>query len=115
LGVDNWQLYAGGTVFSGGEGEEGGSSKMQVRNVSAIVGHPQFQFKRFLYEQDVALVRLERPLLLDEQLVGAVCLTSNSVEPKQPLCVTAGWGYSSRIPRTYSLFLIWRERKKLQK
>jgi Trypsin len=95
LSEGNWQLFAGGTVFSA----EDPDGKMQVRNVSAIVGHPQFQFNRFLYEQDVALVRLERPLLLDEQLVGAVCLSSKSVEPKQPLCVTAGWGYSSRIPR----------------
>lgn len=94
LSADQWQVFAGGSVFM----PDDDAHKMQSREVRAIVAHPQARFNRFLYEQDVALVRLARPLSLTGPVVGAICLTGRSIEPRQ-LCVTAGWGYNSRDAR----------------
>jgi hypothetical protein len=90
LSSNQWQVFAGGSVFTPDE-----TSRMQTYEVRSIVAHPQARFNRFLYEQDVALVRVSRPLELNGHVVGAICLTSRAIEPRQ-LCVTAGWGYNSR-------------------
>lgn len=43
-----------------------------------------------MYNGDLVAVELKNPLNFN-QAVGAVCLASDPIEPRQ-LCATAGWG-----------------------
>lgn len=49
------------------------------------------KYLQFEYINDAVLVELREPLQFGRN-VSAVCLPNKDIEPKQQLCVTAGWG-----------------------
>ncbi|XP_063223858.1 uncharacterized protein LOC134531825 isoform X2 [Bacillus rossius redtenbacheri] len=87
LAPDTWAVFAGGSMFDEDKPER------QIRKVQAIVPHPQAKFNQFVFNDDLALVRLADPLALT-RYVSAVCLPEEEIEPRQ-LCVTAGWSYAA--------------------
>jgi len=65
----------------------------QIREVRSIIPYPQVKYNQFLYNNDIALIELNQPLMFTRN-VGAICLPEKEIEPRQ-ICVTAGWGYTS--------------------
>lgn len=65
----------------------------QIREVRSIIPYPQVKYNQFLYNNDIALIELNQPLIFNHS-VGPICLPEKEIEPRQ-LCVTAGWGYTS--------------------
>jgi hypothetical protein len=87
LTAENWVALGGGSMF------ESDRSKTQIQEVRAIIPYPQVKYNQFLYNNDIALIELNQPLMFTRN-VGAICLPEKEIEPRQ-ICVTAGWGYTS--------------------
>lgn len=53
------------------------------------------KYNQFLYNNDIALVELEKPLTFSRN-VSAICLPKHPIQQFQPrqICVMAGWGFS---------------------
>ena len=79
-------------IFGGPSGPDATKQGTQIRMVEAIVPHPRSSRGKHLEEQDLALVRLQEPLVFSDR-VSAVCLAEEEVEEVQ-VCVTAGWSSS---------------------
>lgn len=62
-----WQLFTGGDMLKG-------------YLVKTIVPYPQVKYNQFLYNNDIALIELEKPLAFSRN-ISAVCL------PRQPIQV----------------------------
>ncbi|KAK0182266.1 hypothetical protein PV327_000421 [Microctonus hyperodae] len=75
---DHWELFIGRDL----------QKSIGVKN---IIPYPQVKYNQFLYNNDIALIQLERPLVFSRN-VSAVCLPSQQLQPRA-LCVTVGWGF----------------------
>ncbi|XP_044588810.1 titin homolog isoform X1 [Cotesia glomerata] len=75
---NNWEIYTGRDL----------QKSTQVKN---IIPYPQVKYNQFLYNDDIALIQLEEPLVFSRN-VSAVCLPNQQFQPRA-LCVTAGWGF----------------------
>lgn len=87
LTAENWVAFGGGSMF------ETDKPETQIREVRSIIPYPQVKYNQFLYNNDIALIELNQPLMFTRN-VGAICLPEKEIEPRQ-ICVTAGWGYTS--------------------
>ncbi|KAK0164312.1 hypothetical protein PV328_002956 [Microctonus aethiopoides] len=75
---DHWELFIGRDL----------QKSIGVKN---IIPYPQVKYNQFMYNNDIALIQLERPLVFSRN-VSAVCLPSQQLQPRA-LCVTVGWGF----------------------
>lgn len=66
---NGWQLYTG-------------ENQLKAHPVRSIIPYPQVKYNQFLYNNDIALVELAKPLTFSRN-VGAVCL------PKHPFQVSS--------------------------
>ena len=73
-------------VLFGGPSDD---SSQQIRIVASLSPHPWAQRAQHLTRYDLALVRLQEPLVFSDT-VSAVCLAEQEVQQQQ-LCVSAGW------------------------
>lgn len=87
LNEQDWKLFGGATTFD----TDNGSG--ETRKIVAIIPHPRVKFNQFLFSNDLALVKIEQPLLFSSN-TGAICLPEQEIQPRQ-ICVTAGWGMNS--------------------
>ncbi|KAK6644833.1 hypothetical protein RUM43_001106 [Polyplax serrata] len=87
LNEQDWKLFGGATTFD----TDNGSG--ETRKIIAIIPHPRVKFNQFLFSNDLALVKIEQPLLFSSN-TGAICLPEQEIQPRQ-ICVTAGWGMNS--------------------
>jgi len=63
----------------------------QVRKASEIIVHPQYNHP-VLYNNDIALIKLERPVVLNSH-VNTICLPQPGVSvPLNSACYITGWG-----------------------
>ncbi|XP_034937200.1 uncharacterized protein [Chelonus insularis] len=74
----NWEMLTGREL----------QKSVKVKN---IIPYPQVKYNQFLYNDDIALIQLETPLILSRNL-SAICLPNQQFQPRA-LCVTAGWGF----------------------
>ncbi|KOC69873.1 Atrial natriuretic peptide-converting enzyme [Habropoda laboriosa] len=74
-----WQLFTGENL-------------LKAHPVRNIIPYPQVKYNQFLYNNDIALVELEKPLTFSRN-VSAVCLPKHPIQPRQ-ICVMVGWGFS---------------------
>ncbi|XP_008556076.1 uncharacterized protein LOC103577281 [Microplitis demolitor] len=75
---NNWEIFTGRDL----------QKSTQVKN---IIPYPQVKYNQFLYNDDIALIQLEEPLVFSRN-VSAVCVPNQQFQPRA-LCVTAGWGF----------------------
>ncbi|XP_074104108.1 uncharacterized protein LOC141530725 isoform X2 [Cotesia typhae] len=75
---NSWEIYTGRDL----------QKSTQVKN---IIPYPQVKYNQFLYNDDIALIQLDEPLVFSRN-VSAVCLPNQQFQPRA-LCVTAGWGF----------------------
>lgn len=79
---NGWQLFTGENL-------------LKAHPVRNIIPYPQVKYNQFLYNNDIALVELEKPLTFSRN-VSAICLPKHPIQQFQPrqICVMAGWGFS---------------------
>ncbi|KAM7533847.1 hypothetical protein Aperf_G00000112938 [Anoplocephala perfoliata] len=80
------------------EGTRRRNEKESDHIVDLVVIHPDWVSQRINSPFDVALLRLETPVEIDNDGVGVACLPkgTDSIPSEDAICYTVGWGESSK-------------------
>jgi len=89
-------------VFGGPSGPTGGKST-QIKTVSGIYLHPLHRSLQHSDQYNVALIKLQEPLLISK-VVKPICLKEDNIQPRQ-LCVSVGWSQGSNRGVSFSQYL----------
>merc|ERR1719330_2291331 len=96
-----WVLFGGPSGYNPSSTDQA----TQIRTVKKVVPHPLSRRGLHLTSHNIALVELQEPLALNQQ-VNAICLAEEDIQTRQ-LCVTAGWTSGEQEGVSFNQYLTY--------